>query len=508
MPTYNFLSLNNSSEWIKQFCVASLYALLLYIGDVYFESDGLIGHFEPASGLALAILLIGGKRYVLGIFCGAATIHVISGDPLWQVLAISSSDTLQAYCGFWLLGRADKFDQRLHSLRDFLQLILLGGGISIGIGAWAVNTELLLLGMFSAEHYVQNLFQWWMSDTLGVVLITPLILVWWRCKYSVNRNEARRVAEAVMLLGLTILAGQVVFLDWLKDVLAATANGYWMFMLITWVSMFLGVRGTTIALLVVAVQALFGATHGIGYFADDIQQANLLNYWFYMLTLSLVGMSLATYVHEIKEANFAVAHRDALIREIHHRIKNNIQGITGLLRQLAENHPNTREAINQTIGQVQSIATIHGLQERTAVEDIELGELAGALAKGVGSLWGNTLHVAVPAGWKPYIVDAAEAVPLALILNELLSNALKHGEGLVTFALEYGQAPDSVHVIIRNAGLLSTDFDFERDTGTGLQLVKSLMPREGARISWQHQDNAVITLLELESPVITSGHES
>lgn len=371
-----------------------------------------------------------------------------------------------------------------------------------------MNTELLLLGMFPAEQYVQNLFQWWMSDTLGVVLITPLILVWWRCKCGFNRNEARQAAEAVMLLGLTILAGQIVFLDWLKDILATAANGYWMFMLITWVAMFLGVRGTTIALLVVAVQALVGATQGTGYFADDIEQGNLLNYWFYMLTLSLVGMSLATYVHEIREANFAVAHRDALIREIHHRIKNNIQGITGLLRHLAENHPNTRDAINQTIGQVQSIATIHGLQERTAVETVELSELAGALAKGVGSLWGRTIHVAVPVGWKPYFVDTAEAVPLALILNELLSNALKHGGGTVKLALEYGQAPDSVHVIIRNAGQLSTDFDSERDTGTGLQLVKSLMPREGARISWRHQDNTVIALLELEPPVITSGHES
>lgn len=508
MPTYSFLFLNNSSEWIKQSCVALLYAFLLYIGDVYFESGGLVGHFEPASGLALAILLIGGRRYVFGIFCGAASIHIFFGDPFWQAAAISSSDTLQAFCGFWLISRTDKFDRQLHSLRDFLQLILLGGGISIGIGAWAVNTELLLLDMFPAEQYVQNLFQWWMSDTLGVVLITPLILVWWRCKCSFNRNEARQAAEAVMLLGLTILAGQVVFLDWLKDILATAANGYWMFMLITWVAMFLGVRGTTIALLVVAVQALVGATQGTGYFAADIQQENLLNYWFYMLTLSLVGMSLATYVHEISEANFAVAHRDALIREIHHRIKNNIQGITGLLRHLAENHPNTREAINQTIAQVQSIATIHGLQERAAVEAVELSELAGALAKGVGSLWGNVIHVAVPAGWKPYFVDAAEAVPLALILNELLSNALKHGDGQVKLALEYGKTPDSVHVIIRNAGQLSADFDFERGTGTGLQLVKSLLPREGARISWRHQDNTVITLLELEPPVITSGHES
>lgn len=137
MPTYNFLFLSNSREWIKQSCAALLYAFLLYIGDMYFESGGLIGHFEPASGLALAILLIGGRRYVFGIFCGAASIHIFFGDPLWQAAAISSSDTLQAFCGFWLISRADKFDRQLHSLRDFLQLILLGGGsVSVSAPGW------------------------------------------------------------------------------------------------------------------------------------------------------------------------------------------------------------------------------------------------------------------------------------------------------------------------------------------------------------------------------------
>jgi len=226
-----------------------------------------------------------------------------------------------------------------------------------------------------------------------------------------------------------------------------------------------------------------------------------------MLTLSLVGMSLASYIHEIKHAKIAVTHRDALIREIHHRIKNNLQGITGLLRQLAESHPDTSDSINYTIGQVQSIAAIHGLQERIPANNVRLHELVGAVATGVGSLWQKAIAVEIPSDWPSYTIDEAEAVPLALVLNELLSNAIKHGvcgEGLqIKIILKHGQQPDSIHLAIHNPSQLPPGFDFERNASTGLQLVQSLMPRAGARLTWHHQDNTVITLLELEPPVIT-----
>jgi len=95
-------------------------------------------------------------------------------------------------------------------------------------------------------------------------------------------------------------------------------------------------------------------------------------------------------------------------------------------------------------------------------------------------------------------------VPFALILNELISNAIKHGQpGQIRIMLGQGQHPDSTKLSIHNAGRLPPGFDFEHNTGTGLQLVKSLLPRAGARLSWQCQDNTVITLLELEPPVVT-----
>jgi len=490
------------TEWMKLFVSASIYALLLYLGDTFFESEAVVAHLELASGYALATLLIGGPRYAMAVLFGALLAHSAMGASYPEMAIIASSDALEAWLGYRLLMRGEKLDLRLQSLLDYLRLILVGGCVSIAVSAMSANLLLLAFGFLQPETIIREMLHWWMSDTLGVILMTPLLLVWWGSR--LRREDARQMVEAVLLIGLTMLVGQIVFFDWLHDVLGGTPNGYWMFMLITWVAMFLGSRGTTIALVVVALQALFGAIQGVGYFAEDIERFGLISYWFYMLTLSLVGMSLATYVREISQANFALTHRDALIREIHHRIKNNIQGITGLLRQLADKHPAVREGIDETIGQMQSIASIHGLQERTALDEVDLADLVDAVASGVGSLWGRAIHVEVAPDCKPCVVDAAEAVPLALILNELLSNALKHGEPTdrVTLALVQGSAPGSVLVAIRNAGKLPSDFDFERNSGTGLQLVKSLMPGHGAKVFLAHQDHTVVASLELEPPAI------
>lgn len=497
MPNSIALPSFTPPEWARQFVLASIYAMLIYLGDALFESQKIVAHLELASGFALASLLIWGESRVLAILLGAAAAHVALGASYTEIAIVASSDAVEAWLGYRLLMHGEKLDLRLQSLRAYLRLILVGGCVSIAVSALTANILLATFGLIPSEEISGEALHWWMSDTLGFILVTPLILVWWKSDF--HRENRKQVVEAVLLIGLTTLVGQIVFFDWLHDALGGTPKGYWMFMLIAWVAIFLGGRGTTIALIVVAVQALFGAIQGVGYFAEDVERMGLINYWFYILTLSLVGMSLATYVLEIKNANFAVAHRDALIREIHHRIKNNMQGITGLLRRLAEDHPDTRDAINQTIGQVQSIATIHGLQGRSVAEKVELGELACGVAKSVGRLWGVRLDAAVPQDWRACIVAPAEAIPLALILNELLSNAVKHG-GQVTLGFEHGRVADAVNIVIRNVENPAPDTQSE--SGAGLQLVESLMPRQGARMSMQYCDGMVVTALELEPPVI------
>ena len=282
--------LRRMTSLLKQLGVAALYALFTHLDHLYFESGTAISSFEAASGLALAVLLLGGKRYAWGVFLGGMLANVAT-NPLGAAAAIASSHALEAFCGAWLLTRSYKFEK---SLRDYLRLILQGGIVGAGIGANFGVTALLVSGYVTPESFSHELIHWWTGDLLGIAIITPLILVFWQSKNT--WHGTKQMAEAVLLLGLTFLVGQIVFFGWFHDSLGNIARGYMMFLFITWVAVRLGTRGTVIAITMIAIQSTLSAFQGVGYFADDIAQAQLANYWLHTLTLSVVGMALATFI--------------------------------------------------------------------------------------------------------------------------------------------------------------------------------------------------------------------
>lgn len=209
--------------------------------------------------------------------------------------------------------------------------------------------------------------------------------------------------------------------------------------------------------------------------------------------------------------------REALIREVHHRIKNNLQGITGVLRLFAEKHPVAAEPITEAIGQVQSIALIHGIKMNLGSNPINLCTLIKPIASNNQILWRSPILYRTPpcktdacesAGSMGchLMINENEAVPLALILNELITNAVKHGQPAnpVEIELETQAASKTPTIHITNQGSLGEAFDFDqrKGLGTGLQLVSTLLPNQGIKLSWQQQKNSVITSLELSSPVI------
>jgi two-component sensor histidine kinase len=174
-----------------------------------------------------------------------------------------------------------------------------------------------------------------------------------------------------------------------------------------------------------------------------------------------------------------------------------------VLRWFADTHPEMAEPINQAVSQVQSVAVIHGLQGRKNVDTVRLCELTLAIATGVESLWRKPITVDIPSHWIPCTIAEAEAVPLALVLNELITNAVKHGDN-VKISLSHEPLPDSIRVNIYNIGQFPANNNSRCDTAfdTGLQLISSLLPRSGARLSWEQNENIVITTLELDRPVI------
>lgn len=195
-----------------------------------------------------------------------------------------------------------------------------------------------------------------------------------------------------------------------------------------------------------------------------------------------------------------------LVREVHHRIKNNLHTVTALLSSFAESHPEVEEVLNQAATQVQSIAIVHGLQGKFSLVRVNLYDMVNSLATEIQTLWKNTVTISMQEGWWSCNVFKSEAVPLALIMNELVTNAVKHGryDRHVRIDLSGDRAAGSVKIVISNMGILPDGFNLDtaQHLGTGLQLVASLLPRTAAQLYLSQLNETVVTTLLLESPLI------
>lgn len=128
----------------------------------------------------------------------------------------------------------------------------------------------------------------------------------------------------------------------------------------------------------------------------------------------------------------ALAHRDALVMEVHHRVKNSLQTVSSLLSVQANRigDPVARRTFSDAIGRIQAVATVHqsmyrdGDLTRVRLRD-HVEELCRQIAAVNGA--GPGSHILCEAEVDDACVAPDDLVPLALIVNELLTNALKHG---------------------------------------------------------------------------------
>jgi two-component sensor histidine kinase len=121
-------------------------------------------------------------------------------------------------------------------------------------------------------------------------------------------------------------------------------------------------------------------------------------------------------------------------------------------------------------------------------------------------------YAGVPGCSQDFVISSDNAVAVALILNELLFNAVKHSMDVLNaqVSMQLHCEQDEAMVLIRNSGSrLPSGFDFinNRGLGTGLGLVRSLLPRQGARLNVYNEQNAVLAQLLLRPPVLRKGDE-
>lgn len=306
------VSIYTQNDLVRMAGLAVFYAFLARLVLTVSTANGNATIFWIPGGLALAALLVWGWKYWPAVFLGAIAAGLMVNDPLAVSVFIAIGNTLETLFAVWLFHKFLGEKLSLKQPRDFLYLTLIAIASSV-VSALIGPLTLLAAGYINSQVTTSNILHWWQADTLGILLGTPLFLIW--RSFPHDWFSGKGLVETVALIVLTLLIGQVVFLN-STPVSANIALGYWIFPIVVWGAVRRGQHGASLVICITAVLALFGATQGKGLFATDMAETGLQNFWFYMLVLTFVGIALAIFVESRIRAKDALKDAETKLKTI------------------------------------------------------------------------------------------------------------------------------------------------------------------------------------------------
>ncbi|PSL06660.1 two-component sensor histidine kinase [Haloactinopolyspora alba] len=222
------------------------------------------------------------------------------------------------------------------------------------------------------------------------------------------------------------------------------------------------------------------------------------------------ALVLCRDVTEVRRRERELLTKDATIREIHHRVKNNLQTVAALLRLQSRRIgvPAGRAALDEAVRRVGTIAIVHETLSQTVDDTVVFDDVADRLLGMVTEVATAEARVQADRDGSFGVLGADVATPLAMALTELLQNAVEHGlrgrDGELRLTAERGAGRLRVVIADDGAGL-PADFDADTAGNLGLQIVRTLVVGElGGQIDLGARDGGG-TAVVLDLPAGSAG---
>lgn len=202
--------------------------------------------------------------------------------------------------------------------------------------------------------------------------------------------------------------------------------------------------------------------------------------------------------------------RETLVAEVHHRVKNALQGIVGLLRSQADREPAIASAVEPAILQVLAISVSFGLMSKRGLAGIVLCDVVEEIARNLERITSRVIETTHTPSIRehPIEIDQMHAVNLSLVVNELVFNAIKHlpesaRNSDIKVVLEREDNIATVRVSSESRQLPEL-FDFRTGAGLGqgLSLVRFLLPPRCCDLRFESSAQGVTAILTLDTSVL------
>jgi PAS domain S-box-containing protein len=201
--------------WLSIVAMVAAYYVSGRLGLLLAIPPGYATAVWPASGIALAGMLAYGWRLWPGVWLGSFLVNVGTGFDTSSIAAflqsiilpgtIAVGATTQAATGTWLIRRFVGYSNLLVQEFDTVRILLLGGPLACLIGASVGVTSLWIAGPVSGEAYFFNWWTWWVGDSIGVLVFTPVALVWTARPYRTWLRQQLSVSLPLLFMfGLVV----------------------------------------------------------------------------------------------------------------------------------------------------------------------------------------------------------------------------------------------------------------------------------------------------------------
>lgn len=215
-------------------------------------------------------------------------------------------------------------------------------------------------------------------------------------------------------------------------------------------------------------------------------------------------------LRQLSDAKAAVIEKDTLLREIHHRVKNNLQIVSSLLdmQLFTEVSPAVRQSLRESVLRIQTMAMVHqSLYGTTSLSRIDFGGFTRRLVENLRSSLAPTARVEVLA--EAHEISVERAIPLGLLVNELVTNAFKYGQTAGVAGLEpprvtvsWRRDDDRYELAVSDEGPgLPPGFDLLAGKTLGLRLMRALARQLAGKL--EHRDRGRGSSFVINFPVIS-----
>ena len=190
-------------------------------------------------------------------------------------------------------------------------------------------------------------------------------------------------------------------------------------------------------------------------------------------------------VTEVKRRDRALLSKDATIREIHHRVKNNLQTVAALLRLQARrtNNDEGREALMESVRRVAAIAQVHEALSMSVDEEVNLDEVIDRILPIMNDVARVDTPIRINREGSLGVLDADRAMALVMVVTELAQNAIEHAfdpaDKCGRVVIRADRSARSLEIVVHDDGRgLPEGFNLEASDRLGLQIVRTLVSAE------------------------------